>query len=349
MRQEYHLTAARRLHASNVVADIHSDIPTDVLRRRLAGESDVFSRLHVPPLRIGGVSLTTLAVNIDSTVGGLQSDAALRLFVDMFDALDEDIRETSEIALTDNMTDVRLALEAGRIAATLGVEGGACIGESLGTLRVLHRLGVRSVVLTWNFRNGLGDGIAEEDGGGSLTRFGVSAVKEMQRLGMLVDVSHLAPAGVKQVLELAERPIIASHSNARALCSHRRNLTDEAIEGIARTGGLVGLCCYPGFIDEHHPSLDRLLDHADYLVRLAGEDHVAIGGDFVDYMQDHISDKLQSANVGYLSDMRYPKDIEGVHQFHNITAGLLQRGYAESSIKKMLGTNYLRVLEQSIG
>lgn len=343
-----HLETARKFHASHPVADIHSDIPTDVYRRRSAGERAVVRRLHLPRLRAGGVSICGMAVNNDSFVGGMQADQALRRVVDMLDAMQEEADETPEMALVFDGRGVRNAVEDGRLAVPLGLEGGACIGQSLGTLRTLHRLGIRSIVLTWNYRNGIGDGIAEEAGGGGLTRFGVDCVKEMQRLGVLVDVSHLAPIGVRQVLAIAERPIVASHSNARALCDHRRNLTDDVIEGIARSGGLVGVCFYPGFIDPAVPTLERLLDHVDYLVRLAGEDHVAVGADYVDYMKDYIEEKLQAAGVGYASHAEYPEGLEGIDRFHNFTAGLLARGYRHATIAKILGENYLRVVAAAV-
>src|SRR5207253_1493806 len=130
---------------------------------------------------------------------------------------------------------------------------------------------------TWNFRNELADGAAETRSGGGLTRFGVAAVKEMNRLGMLVDISHMADGGVRHVLEVCEGPVIASHSNARAVNNHVRNLPDWAIEGIARSGGVIGVVAYGGFVDKRAPSLDRLVDHVDYLKRLAGIDAVAFG------------------------------------------------------------------------
>ena len=344
-----HLDTARQLHAAHPVADIHSDIPTDVFRRRSAGESGVVKRLHLPRLRAGGVSVCGMAVNNDSFVGGLQADQALRRVVEMLDAMHAEADETLEMALVSDTRGIRDAVERDRLAVPLGLEGGACIGQSLGTLRTLYRLGVRSVVLTWNYRNGIGDGIAEEAGGGGLTRFGVGAVKEMQRLGVLVDVSHLTPAGVAQVLAISERPIVASHSNARAVCDHRRNLTDAAIEGIARSGGVVGVCFYPGFIDANAPSVEGLLDHVDYLVRLVGEDHVAVGADYVDYMKDYIEEKLHAAGVGYLSGADYPEGLEGIDRLHNFTAGLLSRGYGPTALAKILGGNYLRVFAAAVG
>lgn len=342
------LIDAHRMHASTPVADIHSDIPTDMYRRKERGERYILRDLHLPKLRAGGVSICGMAVNNDSFVGGLQADAALRRVINMLETVEEEVENTPEFSMARTASEMTEATKAGRIAVPLGLEGGACIGESIDTLRALYRLGVRSIVLTWNYRNSLGDGIAEEGRGGGLSRFGELAVKEMQRLGIIVDVSHLTQVGVDQVVNIAERPILASHSNARALCDHPRNLTDQQIEAIAGTGGLIGVCFYPGFVDATTPSLDRVLDHIDYLVHLVGDDHVALGPDFVDYMSDFLSEKLQQANVGYLKNAEYPIGISGVHQLHNVTAGLLARGYAETSIRKILGGNYLRVCESAM-
>lgn len=337
------LVDAQRLHASVPVADIHSDIPTDIYRRRERGERDILGNVHLPKLRAGGVSICGMAVNNDSFVGGLQADAALRRVINMIEAVEEEVANAPEFRMARTVAEMTAAVKEGRIAVPLGLEGGACIGESIATIRALYRLGIRSIVLTWNYRNGIGDGIAEEGRGGGLSRFGVLAVKEMQRLGIVVDVSHLTQVGVDQVLDVAERPIIASHSNARTLCDHPRNLNDQKIEAIARMGGLVGVCFYPGFVDVAAPSLDRVLDHIDYLVQLVGDEHVAFGPDFVDYMSDFLNEKLQQANVGYLNSSEYPIGISGVHELHNVTAGLLARGYTDVSITKILGENYLRV------
>ena len=343
-----HIQAAHRVHASNVVADIHSDIPTDVFRRRRLGEERVIERLHLPCLRTGGVSLVAMALSNDSFVGGLQADAALRRVVEMLDAMEAEATETPELALVADTSAIRTAVGAGRLPAILGLEGGAALGQSLGSIRALYRLGIRFVILTWNYQNGIGDGAREASSGGGLTRFGQDAVREMQRLGVLVDVSHLAPAGVRQVLEIAERPIVASHSNARALCEHPRNVDDAAIEGIARTGGLVGVCFYPDFIDPRQPTLERLLDHVDYLVRLVGHDHVAVGTDYVDYMQEYMDGILQAAGVGYGHHAAYPAGIESIDRLHTFTAGLLARGYSEASAAKIMGGNYLRVCEAAL-
>lgn len=347
--QDVLLEKAKAIHKSSVVADTHSDIPTDLYRRHQNGDMTALDRLHLPRLLEGGVSVCAMAVNNDSFVGGLQADSALRRVICMLDVVETQLANSSAFKSATTSSEIRSALDEAKIAVPLGLEGGACIGESLETIRILYRLGIRSVTLTWNYRNGIGDGTAEESRGGGLSRFGELAVKEMQRLGILVDVSHMTSHGVKQVVSISERPIVASHSNARAIHDHPRNLADDVAEAIVSTGGLVGICFYPGFVDDTTPTLSKVIDHIDYMVGLVGIDHVALGPDFIDYMSDFMNDKLSAANIGYLDDPVYPEGITGVHQFHNITAALIARNYSNTDITKILGENYLRVFERAVG
>lgn len=215
-------------------------------------------------------------------------------------------------------------------------------------LRDLYRLGLRVLGLTWNFRNALADGAAEARSGGGLTRFGVDAVREAQRLGMLVDVSHLADAGVRDVLAIAERPVIASHSNARAVCDHVRNLPDWAIEGIARTGGVIGVALFGDFVDPERPTLDRVVDHVDYLRRLVGSEHVAIGPDYTDYLDADADAATRAAGI-YSGQKRYAEGAETTARLPALTAALLERGYSEAEVTGILGGNLLRVCRQAIG
>jgi len=200
-------------------------------------------------------------------------------------------------------------------------------------LRTVYRLGVRWVGLTWSLRNQAGDGVAEARTGGGLTRFGVSLVQEMNRLGMVVDIAHLAPAGVRDVFEICQGPVVASHANAHALCPVSRNLTDAQLAGVAASGGVVGVVYVPDFITdgEAPASLDMLLDHVDHIVRVAGLDHVGLGSDF-----DGFGDPP-------------PVGLEDVSCVPNVTAGLLERGYGAEDVRKMLGGNWLRVIRQVVG
>ena len=219
--------------------------------------------------------------------------------------------------------------EDGKVAVVLVVENSEAIERSLNILAVLHEIGVRSIGLTHNLNTWAAAGVYESGSGGALTQFGVQLVKEMNRLGMLVDVSHVSEAGFWSVLDVSERPIIGSHSNCKAICNHVRNLTDEQIKHIAQNRGSIGVTFVESFIeqDKSRQTLDRLIDHIDHIINLVGIDYVGIGSDF-----DGGGDLLTDAT-------EYPK----------ITEKLIERGYSDTDIEKILGENHLRVFKAACG
>jgi membrane dipeptidase len=187
-----------------------------------------------------------------------------------------------KMRLATKADDIAAAKSDEKVAAVLSLEGVEPLAGDLGLLRMFYRLGVRAAGLTWNWRNEAADGLYEERSGGGLTTFGVALIEEMNRLGMIVDVAHLASAGVRDVLEISQAPIIVSHADAKAVCGHFRNLTDEQLEAVAGKGGVVCAGFDPSFLepDARVSSLDKLLDQMDYMVRVAGKDHIGLGSDF---------------------------------------------------------------------
>jgi len=224
---------------------------------------------------------------------------------------------------------VRECFAEGRVAGILSLEGAEPLGTNLALIGSLHRLGVRSITLTWNNRNAIADGVGDARTRGGLSEFGVAAVREMQRLGMLVDVSHISEAGFRQVLEVASKPVIASHSNARALCDHPRNLTDDQIKALAAAGGVMGLNLCPSFVtrDPEEADLERALDHVDHVVGLVGDRHVGLGMDL---------DGIRAT----------PKGFADVADLPHLTRGLLERGHGEEAVRRILGGNFLRVMAE---
>ena len=202
----------------------------------------------------------------------------------------------------------------------------------LGVLRVLYRLGVRLITLTWNQRNQIADGIGESRTGSGLTEFGLKVIDEMNDLGMLIDVSHLSETGFWDVIKRSKTPIIASHSNCYALCSHLRNLKDEQIKALTDKDGVVGISFVPNFLTQERrkTTVKDVVTHIDYLVEKAGINYVGLGSDF--------------DGTGGL-----PLGLEGVEKMPNITAELLNRGYKEGEIEKILGGNFLRVFKKVVG
>lgn len=317
--------ACLSLHRNSIIVDAHCDALAALERenRRLK-EQSCSGQVDLPRLRQGGVRVQFFAAFISPRYRGRALVRAMELVDRFYTELEEC---AGEIMLVRDFSDLQRALGQGKIAALLSIEGGEALEGRLGILRILHRLGVRCLTLTWNGRNELGDGVAEERTGGRLTRFGMEVVQEMNRLKMLVDVSHLAEAGFWDVLEFSSQPVIASHSNSRKICAHPRNLTDDQIRALAFKGGVLGLCFYPEIVHPDQPSLEKLLDHLDHIVSVAGVDCIGLGSDF-----DGFSQRLAG--------------MEDVSSLLAFTAGLLRRGYGEEEIRKFLGGNFLRVLKK---
>lgn len=335
---------AAELHADAIVIDGHSDVFCDVVRRRLAGETEVLARLHVPAWREAGVNaiVTTLYTEPEH-----KPDRALQRAVTMLGAALDDIDETTGVRLCRTRADVETAVADGAIAFILGMEGGEPVQSGPEALRTFYELGVRVLGFTWNQRNLLADGIGEARADGGLTELGYRMVEEANRLGILLDVSHLTVRSFWDMLETSEEPVIASHSNALALCEHPRNIDDEQIEALADSGGFIGINGVAGFIsdDPEEADLERMLDHLDHVVALVGARHVTLGPDFVDYLQDPEGPDTSLR----LKGISYARGFESIRSMPNVTAGLVERGYDEEQIRGILGLNFLRVFGDVCG
>ncbi|MCL6479450.1 MAG: membrane dipeptidase, partial [Peptococcaceae bacterium] len=228
------------IHFSSPVVDAHCDTLTALKKQqRRLGEKSGAGHLDLPRLLLGGVNLQFFA----AFVGNEHRDNPLARALEIFDIFFEEMAVNSDrIEPAYTYSDVNRIINGGKIAALLTVEGGQALAGRLEVLRMFFRLGVRGITLTWNSRNELGDGVGEAGSGGGLTRFGVEVVREMNRLGMVIDVSHLSERGFWDVMRESAKPVIASHSNCRALCDHPRNLDDAQIKALAAGGGVVGLC-----------------------------------------------------------------------------------------------------------
>jgi membrane dipeptidase len=222
--------------------------------------------------------------------------------------------------------DLNEVLSSSSYGGLLWLEGGHALEEDISHLQMLHQRGVKGIGLTWNFRNAWADGCHEPNPGG-LSQKGRQLVEEMNRLGMIVDVSHLAEKGFWDVMERASTSVIATHSNARNICNHPRNLSDEQIRAIALRNGLIGLTFVPMFTreDSSPVAIDDLLRHVEHVCSLAGADHVAFGSDF---------DGIEQTYTDLTDASRYPLLINE----------LLKR-YREAEVKKFLHENWLRVFQ----
>lgn len=253
---------------------------------------------------------------------------ALKRTLSIIDRLYQEIEDNKQdIMLCCNYNDMEDAFAGRKIAAVLTIEGGEALEGSLASLRMLYKMGMRGMTLTWNYRNQIADGVIDGISGGGLTPFGREVIPEMNRLGMLVDVSHISEAGFWDVINLTAAPIIASHSNSKKLCSHPRNLTDEQLLALKKNGGVTGLNLYPLFLnDGGKASIKDALSHIEYIVALTGEDTLGLGSDF---------DGIEST----------PEGLEGVQCYSNLLNELLKLNYSEGLVKKIAGENFIRVIK----
>jgi membrane dipeptidase len=325
-----------------IVVDAHSDILSDILGRQAAGQTGILNATWVPAMDAGGIDVRVLAIY--SGIGFLP-ELALRRALDQIAALQAELEEAPRAALCTTHAQVLAAIGQGRKAFLLGMEGAEPLGADLGLLRIFHRLGVRVLGITHALRNYAADGAFFEPKRtglvGGLSDFGVELVEKAQAMDILIDVSHLNEPGFWDVVKFSSAPIIASHSNCRALADHPRNLTDEQIKAIAGTGGFIGLNSISRFVEP--PDLTHLMDHLDRLVKIAGREHVGLGLDFCHYLLDHKSpvERLGMHRGAYLS----VDGLESDRDVPKIPGILAERGYSPDTIDLIMGENCLRVFK----
>jgi membrane dipeptidase len=249
--------------------------------------------------------------------------------------------------LCETGADLDQALAQGKIGLVLAIEGCEALGDDASLLEPLFRLGVRVVSFTHFGRTGLADGSAEDRARGGLTRAGIAALTLIEELGILMDVSHLSAAGVDDVLERATRTVVATHSSARALLEHHRNLTDDQLRGIAATGGVVGVNFMAGFIDPSDPTVDRLTDHVLHVAEVAGIDHVGFGPDFIQEYADETV--VGDVVIDGVSLKQAIPGLGGPAGFPLVLDGLAARGVPSADIDKIAGDNWLRVFRAELG
>lgn len=305
------------------LVDGHADI---LLRMEEEGLDFYKDRTHLQQsyyhMKQGGVNLQIFALFIEPTC---EPAVMLTRVLQYIDTFKRGIADGKRLAPVYSYNDILVNREKGILSGMLSLEGGDGIQGDLRILRSLYDLGVRAMGLTWNYGNCIADGVGEKLDCG-LTPFGRMTVREMNRLGMVVDVSHLGERGFWGVMEEAQAPIVASHSNAKAIYPHRRNLTDEQIRAIARSGGLVGVTFVPYFICEGEAKTSDLLRHIDHLLSTAGEDSVGFGSDF---------DGMERTMIDLRNGSDYPRFIE-----------VLLKRYGEKVTNKLMGDNWLRVFQQ---
>ena len=329
------------LHRQAFIVDAHFDLPWDVANQRDRGAKEVVASQYLERFRAGGFDLIVAAVFIENF---FLPEMGLRKALGQISYLADELDGLSDaLTLCRSLADIQAARADGRIGLLLSLEGADPLQNDLNLLRIFYDLGVRGLGLTWSRRNYAADGCAftpeAEARPCGLTDFGRALVQKAEALGMLVDVSHMNEAGFWDVMQTVTRPVIASHSNCRTLADTPRNLTDDQIKALAAAGGVMGINAISAFVGDtsRKRTTEDLLNHVDHVIRLVGADHVGIGLDFCSGFKDYLS--LPHALDTY--DV-----LPGHHHFKAVTAGLVQRGYGDEDILKVLGGNFMRVYEQ---
>ena len=339
---------ALALHHRAVVADAHNDLLCAVASRPADQWSEFFRAQWLPQLQDGGVDLQILPVFIDDVY---RPEGALRRTLRMIEAAHRLAEGNADVVgLCLDGDDIDRVIGAGRIALVLALEGMPGIADDVELLETMHRLGVRVGSVAHFGRSAFADGSGEDAAGSRLTRTGVQALAEMERIGMVFDVSHLGAGGVDHVLELATRPVMATHSSARALFDHHRNLTDAQIAGVAQSGGVVCVNFFAPYLHPDDYTIDTLIDHFERVVSIAGIDHVGMGPDFVrEVLEDTTAPCCVQATIEGVPADRFLPGLEGPAGLPLVTEALLRRGWSETDILAVLGGNLRRFLLSELG
>ncbi len=365
---------AKKLHFSSIVLDTHDDTTQrffsknyDIAKRNPDGHVDI------PRMIDGGMNAIFFSIWID---GRTMGPPAVQKALDQIDAVHENVRRNSrDMVFCRTAAEVREAHKQGKIAALIGVEGGHMIGNDIRVLRMFGDLGVRYMTLSHFYNDEWADSSTDKPVHNGLTDFGKDIVREMNRQGIMVDISHVSDKTFYDALEVSKAPLIASHSSCRALCNHPRDMSDEMIKALAAKGGVIQINYEKSFIDQAYKdasdklsggvvaivdqlkkvcgddqecfgrkmaeqekqataegklpqvSWERIVDHIDHVVKLAGPDHVGLGSDF------------DGASM--------PEGMEDCSKLPKITEALMRKGYSDDDIRKILGGNILRVMEQT--
>jgi membrane dipeptidase len=325
-----------------LIIDAHFDLLMDVAIQREKGRKKVIETDYLPRFIEGGVNIIIAALFVDNS---FIPHMALQKALEQVSSLYAEVEESSDtLMICKNSDDMIQAQQSGKIGFLLSLEGAEPIGKDLSLLRVFYELGVRNLGLVWSRRNEVGDGShfspIREGKKGGITPFGIEVIEEAERLGMTVDVTHLNDEGFWDVMEISKKPIIASHSNSRVIAGTMRNLTIEQMKEIASKGGVIGVNAVSIIVgmEDENSHLEQLLNHIDHLVEVVGIDHVGIGLDLCEEFFKYVSPEVLT------SMQRKPFDVIKGHQnLPELIEGLINRGYKEDEMEKILGTNFLRI------
>ncbi|MGB9867554.1 MAG: dipeptidase [Bacillota bacterium] len=315
--------------------DLHSDILTDVYRRRAAGERRIIASRFLPTLQLGGVCAICCSIWIEPRY----RRNGVGYVMKVLNCLAAEIRETgAKIELCRTTQELEATVSAGKLAILLSIEGLGAARGLPALLDLLCMIGVQMVSLTWNERNGLAAGVGCKAPVG-LTRAGKHTIRELGNLGILLDVSHLNERAFWDAMDEARGPVLASHSNCKSLCDVDRNLNDDQIRAIARSGGIIGVNAWPEFVDPREPTIERFVDHIEHIASLVGSSRVSLGLDFCDYLSGDLTSGV----------VKQTKGLEDHSKLSHLAELLLKRGFHEEEVRGIMFSNALELLRSRMG
>ena len=337
---------AARIHKEAIVVDTHIDTTMmlgregwDFMVRHQPVKGEDSNHVDLPRAREGGLDAAFFSIYMPGTITGPEAVKRSLILIDHVRSLAE--AHPNEIVLATTAADVRAAHKAGKFAALMGMEGGHMIDDNLAVLRDYQRLGVRYLTLSHSVNTNWSDSSGDTPAHNGLTDFGKDVVRELNRLGMLVDISHVSDKTFWDAMETSRAPLVASHSSARAISGHPRNMTDDMIRALGGKGGVIMINYARTFLSDElyqaglnnvpmaqRPTVswEKIVEHIDHAVKLAGATHVGLGSDF--------------------DGTTVPDGMDDVSMLPKITAALLDKGYSEQDVKNILGENILRLLEK---
>ncbi len=322
------------------VFDLHTDTMIDIANQVSKGESDILNKYHMPHYREGEIGGQIFAVWVPTNQetaadfledNGTPQEIMMRVLARSF----KEFNETDCVELAYTAEDVERIYETGKVPVILGFEGFYGFYGEPGMIDLMYALGFRHGMLTWNDDNEFASGVEFTGEDKGLSPLGVETIRKMERLGMLIDVSHASQKTFWDIMENTTGPVIASHSNAYTLCQAPRNLNDEQLKAIASRGGVVGMNTWKGFIcnDMEEADVHKLAEHARYIADLIGYEHVACGFDFCNYFDENDT----------------TRGIENAGKAQNFVQALRDVGFSEKEVQAIAWDNALRVIKAVLG
>jgi membrane dipeptidase len=332
-----------RLHTGGIV-DLHFDLPMDLYEKR--ERENVLETEFLPELEAGNIGVVGVAIYIEDRY---LPDAGLRVALDQIARLYAETQRSRQFAICKSYRDIENALKEDKIALLITMEGAEPLGTDLNLLRIFYELGVRSMGLTHARSNTAGHGGIFASSGSSqegLTEFGRDLVRECEALGVIIDLAHINPAGFNDVLSITTKAPIVSHTNVRRYYDIERNINDEQIKMIGERHGVIGINSVLVGPKKEESTLDRYVDHIEYVTNLIGINGVGIGFDFFEFIYSQWPESAKKELAEKFTTPHFIPDLRNHSHASNLTRKLIERGFNDEQIEKVLRGNWMRIFEE---